>query len=122
MYDKFNSEINSELIINGYANNFDEFFDSMRGEGEALFKKNLIVGLDASNIINIKDRNIILKEFKRENKEASIKAISIESNRFQRAHTILAVFSTPVIYKKIPEWEQNLSAGSVCTNLLYADY
>ena len=66
------------------------------------------------------DKEVILKEFKKENKEASIKAISIESNRFQRAHTILAVFSTPVIHKKIPEWEQNLSAGAVCTNLLYA--
>ena len=66
------------------------------------------------------DKEIILKEFKKENKEATIKAISIESNRFQRAHTILAVFSTPVIHKKIPEWEQNLSAGAVCTNLLYA--
>ena len=66
------------------------------------------------------DEEIILKEFKRENKEASIKAISIESNRFQRANTILAVFSTPVIHKKIPEWEQNLSAGAVCANLLYA--
>ena len=53
LYDKFNSEINSELIVNGQANNFDEFFDSMRGEGEALFKKNLIVGLDSTNIINI---------------------------------------------------------------------
>ena len=66
------------------------------------------------------DEEIILKEFKRENKEASTKAISIESNRFQRSHTVLAVFSTPVIHKKIPEWEQNLSAGAVCTNLLYA--
>ena len=66
------------------------------------------------------DEEIILKEFKRENKEASTKAIFIESNRFQRAHTILAVFSTPVIHKKIPEWEQNLSAGAVCANLLYA--
>ena len=66
------------------------------------------------------DEEIILKEFKRENKKASIKAISIESTRFQRAHTVLAVFSTPVIHKKIPEWEQNLSAGAVCVNLLYA--
>ncbi len=62
LYDKFNSEINSELIINGQANNFDEFFDSMRGEGEAVFKKNLIVGLDTSNIINInnEDRDNLL--------------------------------------------------------------
>ena len=66
------------------------------------------------------DKEIILKEFKKINKEASIKSISIESNRFQRAHTVLAVFSSPVIHNKIPEWEQNLSAGAVCTNLLYA--
>ena len=66
------------------------------------------------------DSEVLLKEFKKVNKEASIKSISIESNRFQRAHTILAVFSSPVIHNKIPEWEQNLSAGAVCTNLLYA--
>ena len=66
------------------------------------------------------DEEIILKEFKKVNKEASIKSISIESNRFQRAHTVLAVFSSPVNHNKIPEWEQSLSAGAVCTNLLYA--
>ncbi len=66
------------------------------------------------------DEEIILKEFKRNNKEVTTKAVTIESFRFQRAHTILAVFSTPVIHKKIPEWEQNLSAGAVCINLLYA--
>lgn len=66
------------------------------------------------------DEKVILKEFKRNNKKATSKAISLESKRFQRAHTILAVLSKPVIHKKIPEWEQNLSAGAVCTNLLYA--
>tara|TARA_A100001011_G_scaffold362955_1_gene412474 strand:- start:1276 stop:1860 length:585 start_codon:yes stop_codon:yes gene_type:complete len=66
------------------------------------------------------DEEIILKEFKRNNKEATTKAVSLESFRFQRAHTILVVFSNPVIHKKIPEWEQNLSAGAVCVNLLYA--
>ena len=66
------------------------------------------------------DEEIILKEFKKANKEASMKSISIESNRFQRAHTVLAVFSSPVNHNKIPEWEQSLSAGAVCTNLLYA--
>ena len=66
------------------------------------------------------DEEIILKEFKKENKEASIKSFYIESNRFQRAHTILAVFSSPIIHNTIPRWEQNLSAGAVCTNLLYA--
>ena len=68
----------------------------------------------------ILDEQIILKEFKKNNKKAEKKTLSIESNRFQRANTILAVFSTPVMHRKIPVWEQNLSAGAVCTNLLYA--
>ena len=66
------------------------------------------------------DEVVILKEFKKKNKGATDKAINLESYRLQRAHTILTVFSTPVLHKKIPEWEQNLSAGAVCTNLLYA--
>ena len=66
------------------------------------------------------DKEIILKEFKKVNKEASMKSVSIESNRFQRAHTVLTVFSSPINHNKIPEWEQSLSAGAVCTNLLYA--
>ena len=53
------------------------------------------------------DEEIILKEFKKQNKKASTKSISIEGYRFQRAHTILAVFSSPVMHNKIPEWEQN---------------
>ena len=65
------------------------------------------------------DEEIILKEFKRNNNEATAKSVSLESNRFQKAHTILAVFSIPIIHKKIPEWEQYLSAGAVCINLLY---
>ncbi len=68
----------------------------------------------------ILDEQIIFKEFKKNNKRADQKVLSIESNRFQRANTILAVFSTPVMHQKIPVWEQNLSAGAVCTNLLYA--
>ena len=68
----------------------------------------------------ILDEQIIFKEFKKNNKRADQKVLSLESNRFQRANTILAVFSTPVMHQKIPVWEQNLSAGAVCTNLLYA--
>ena len=64
--------------------------------------------------------NIILREFKKNNPGASAKQLNIESKRFQRAHTILVVVSSPIIHKKIPEWEQSLSAGAVCCNLLYA--
>lgn len=66
------------------------------------------------------DEQILLKEFKKSNKEATKKALLIEGKRFQRAHTIIAVLSSPVFHKKIPEWEQSLSAGAVCVNLLYA--
>ena len=53
LYDKFNSEISSEFIIKGKANSFNEFFETMEGEGEIQFKKNLLKGLDATKIINI---------------------------------------------------------------------
>tara|TARA_Y100001954_G_C15737751_1_gene566719 strand:- start:740 stop:1324 length:585 start_codon:yes stop_codon:yes gene_type:complete len=66
------------------------------------------------------DEEIIHKEFKKNNKNASEKELLIERNRFQRANTIIVVFSSPVFHKKIPEWEQILSAGAVCSNLLYA--
>ena len=66
------------------------------------------------------DEEIILKEFKKNNSNASQKELLIESKRFQRAHTIIAVVSSPILHKKIPEWEQVLSAGAVCSNILYA--
>ena len=53
LYDKFNSEISSEFIIQGQANSFNEFFETMEGEGEIQFKKNLLKGLDVTKIINI---------------------------------------------------------------------
>ena len=66
------------------------------------------------------DEEVIFKEFKKNNKNASEKELSIESKRFQRANTIIVVFSSPVDHQKITEWEQILSAGAVCSNLLYA--
>ena len=63
---------------------------------------------------------IILREFKKINPSASEKILNIEGIRFQRAHTILGVVSSPIFHKKIPEWEQSLSAAAVCCNLLYA--
>ncbi|MFP6779663.1 MAG: AsmA family protein [Alphaproteobacteria bacterium] len=62
-YNKFNSKINSELFIKGQISNFDEFFDSMRGEGQIEFNKNLILGLDAnkiSNINNLEDKDNLI--------------------------------------------------------------
>ena len=64
------------------------------------------------------DEEIVLKEFKKENPNATSHQIELESNRFQRAGVVLAVISTPVDHPKIPEWEMQLSSGAVCMNLL----
>lgn len=39
---------------------------------------------------------------------------------FLRAPTVLGVVSTAAEHPKIPVWEQQLSAGAVCMNILYA--
>lgn len=44
----------------------------------------------------------------------------LESQRMQRSGVVIVVLSTPVVPHKIPVWEQHLSAGAVCSNLLLA--
>lgn len=66
------------------------------------------------------DEEVILAEFMRANPDAEDKFIEIETARLQRAHTVIAVLSSPVEHPKIVEWEMALSAGAVCTTLLYA--
>jgi nitroreductase len=43
-----------------------------------------------------------------------------ELTRFSRAPLVIAVISRPAPHVKIPEWEQVLSAGAACTNLVIA--
>lgn len=45
--------------------------------------------------------------------------LDLESERFMRAPTIVAVVASPKD-AKIPEWEQTLSAGAACFNLCLA--
>ena len=45
---------------------------------------------------------------------------ALERNRFLRAPVVVAVISEVTENHKIPEWEQILSAGAVCQNLLIA--
>jgi nitroreductase len=52
--------------------------------------------------------------------EANEAQISFERNRFLRAPVVIAVLSERAPEHKIPEWEQILSAGAVCQNLLVA--
>jgi|CXWL01.1.fsa_nt_gi nitroreductase len=46
----------------------------------------------------------------------------IARQTFQRAPVCVLVVSTAAPHPKIPEWEQQLSAGAVCQNLLVAAY
>lgn len=57
--------------------------------------------------------------FKEDNPDASDKLLDFEEQRFNRAPLIIAVISSPVEHK-VPEWEQVLSAGAACQNILLA--
>lgn len=46
--------------------------------------------------------------------------LALEEGRFLRAPVVVAVVFSPVESPKVPEWEQVLSAGAVCYNLLLA--
>ena len=46
--------------------------------------------------------------------------IKVENTRLTRAPVVVAVVSTAAPHFKVPEWEQVMSAGAVCLNLLMA--
>lgn len=50
----------------------------------------------------------------------SAEMIAVENTRLSRAPVVVAVVSTAAPHVKIPEWEQLMSAGAVCLNLLMA--
>lgn len=52
--------------------------------------------------------------------DANEKQLDAERQRFARAPLVLAVLSTPKESVKAPRWEQEMSAGAVCTNILHA--
>jgi nitroreductase len=52
--------------------------------------------------------------------DASPVRLETERTRFLRAPVVVAVISSPVPHPAAPEWEQVLSAGAVCLNLLHA--
>lgn len=52
--------------------------------------------------------------------DASPAKLDLEAQRFTRAPLVIAVVSSIIVPHKIPEWEQTLSVGAVCLNLLYA--
>ncbi len=52
--------------------------------------------------------------------DADPQRLEQERTRFTRAPLVVGVVSTAAIHPKIPVWEQQLSAGAVCMNLLHA--
>jgi nitroreductase len=65
-------------------------------------------------------KQILVKEFKLNNPNASEDEINYEKNRLCRASIVIAVLFKPVFHPKIPNWEMQLSSGAVCSNLLIA--
>ncbi len=52
--------------------------------------------------------------------DASPTTLELERGRFLRAPAVVGVVAAPVLNPKVPEWEQVLSAGAVCHQLLLA--
>ncbi|AHK44164.1 MULTISPECIES: nitroreductase [Ensifer] len=52
--------------------------------------------------------------------DLSDEMIKVEETRMTRAPVVVAVVSKAAPHFKIPEWEQQMSAGAVCLNLLMA--
>jgi nitroreductase len=66
------------------------------------------------------DHDVIHAEFIAANPDAKPEVEAIEAGRLQRADVVIAVISSPVEHPTIDPWEMQLSAGAVCTTLLYA--
>lgn len=52
--------------------------------------------------------------------DATDERIDLEAGRFMRAPLVIAVISKCKSHPKIPQWEQLLSVGAVCQNLVVA--
>lgn len=63
---------------------------------------------------------IIAERFKAITPDATDQQIALESKRLSHAPTVICVVSCPVQHRKIPPWEQQMSAGAVCMNLVTA--
>jgi nitroreductase len=63
---------------------------------------------------------ILAAAFQADNPDASAEQVAAERERFAQAPLVVAVVSRVVPHVKIPDWEQILSAGAVCMNLLNA--
>jgi nitroreductase len=69
-----------------------------------------------------KDRaaDIVGEAFRTRNPQADADKVEFERKRLAYAPLVVAVVSRARKHEKIPEWEQELSAGAVCMNMLIA--
>ncbi len=58
--------------------------------------------------------------YQKENPDAFDELVEVEKERFQRAPVVVTVTSRITPEHKIPEWEQTLSSGAACMNMLNA--
>jgi nitroreductase len=58
--------------------------------------------------------------FRADNPEASAETVEFERNRLARAPLVIGVVSRAAPHVKIPDWEQVMSAGAACMNLVVA--
>lgn len=64
--------------------------------------------------------SVLAEAFQADNPGADAEKVAAERERFANAPLVVAVVSRVVPHVKIPDWEQVLSAGAVCMNLLNA--
>lgn len=64
--------------------------------------------------------DVIAEVFRKDEPEAGSDRVETERNRLARAPLVIGVVSSGRPHVKIPEWEQTLSAGAVCMNLVTA--
>jgi nitroreductase len=63
---------------------------------------------------------IIGAVFARQHPEATADEIAAEKARLMEAPLVIAVVSSPKPHPKVPAWEQELSAGASCLNIVIA--
>jgi nitroreductase len=64
--------------------------------------------------------DVLVEAFRAANPNESIERARLEHGRFNRAPVVIGVISSVTPAHKIPEWEQLLSAGAACQNMLVA--
>lgn len=64
--------------------------------------------------------DVLANVYSGNNPQADEEAVELERSRFERAPVVVAVVAATVPEHKTPEWEQILTVGAVCQNMLIA--